>query len=69
MIQAGLRGMEQNLELPPAADLNLYHADGESLSRFQSLPQDRAEAMVAARSSEFIQSAVPEAVAEEYFKG
>ena len=69
MIQAGLRGMEQNLELPPAADLNLYHADGESLSRFQSLPQDRAEAMVAARSSEFIQSAVPAAVAEEYFKG
>ena len=69
MIQAGLLGMEQNLELPAAADLNLYQADGESLSRFQSLPQDRAEAVVAARSSEFIQSAVPAAVAEEYFKG
>ena len=69
MIQAGLQGMEQNLELPPAADLNLYQADGESLSRFQSLPQDRAAAVTAARSSEFIAQAVPETVAEEYFKG
>ena len=68
MIQAGLLGMEQNLELPAAADLNLYQADGESLSRFQSLPQDREAAVAAARSSEFIAQAVPEAVAEEYFK-
>ena len=69
MIQAGLRGMEQALELPPAADLNLYQADGESLSRFQSLPQDRDAAVTAARASEFIAQAVPEAAAEEYFKG
>ena len=69
MIQAGLRGMEQNLELPPAADLNLYQADSASLSRFQPLPQDREAAVTAARSSEFIARAVPEAVAEEYFKG
>ena len=69
MIQAGLRGMEQNLELPPAADLNLYQADGESLSRLQPLPQSREAAATAARSSEFIAQAVPEAVAEEYFKG
>ena len=69
MIQAGLWGIEEELEPPSASNLNFYQADGESLSRFQSLPQDRAEAMVAARSSEFIQSAVPAAVAEEYFKG
>ena len=69
MIQAGLRGMEQNLELPPAADLNLYQADGETLSRLQPLPQSREAAATAARSSEFIAQAVPEAVAEEYFKG
>ena len=69
MIQAGLRGMEQNLELPPAAGLNLYQADGESLSRFRPLPQNREAAVAAAQSSEFIKSAVPEAVAEEYFKG
>ena len=69
MIQAGLLGMEQNLELPAAADLNLYQADGESLSRFQSLPQDRVAAVTAARSSEFIAQAVPEAVAAEYFEG
>ena len=68
MIQAGLLGMERALELSPAADLNLYQADGESLSGLQSLPRDRAAAVSAARSSEFIRSAVPEAVAEEYFK-
>ncbi|MCI9656910.1 MAG: glutamine synthetase, partial [Lawsonibacter sp.] len=69
MIQAALRGMEQNLELPPAANLNLYQADIESLSRFQPLPQDRQAAVSAARSSRFIRSAVPEAVADEYFNG
>ena len=68
MIQAGLLGMERALELSPAADLNLYQADGESLSGLQSLPRDRAAAVSAARSSEFIRSAVPGAVAEEYFK-
>ena len=69
MIQAGLWGIEEELEPPSASNLNFYQADGESLSRFQPLPQDRQAAVAAARSSEFIQSIVPEAVAEEYFKG
>ena len=69
MIQAGLWGIEEELEPPSASNLNFYQADGESLSRFQPLPQDRQAAVAAARSSEFIRSIVPEAVAEEYFKG
>ena len=69
MIQAGLQGIEQGMELPPAADLNLYQADRESLSRFQPLPQDREAAVAAARASGFIRSAVPEAVAKRYFEG
>ena len=69
MIQAGLWGIEEGLEPPSASNLNFYQADGESLSRFQPLPQDRQAAVTAARSSEFIRSIVPEAVAEEYFKG
>lgn len=68
MIQAGLRGIGEALELPPAADLNLYQADREALARFRLLPQDRAAAIEAARSSAFIRASVPAAVAAEYFK-
>lgn len=68
MIRAGLWGIEEKLELSPAADLNLYQADGETLARFTPLPQDRGAAVQAARSSAFIAQAVPKAVAEEYFK-
>lgn len=68
MIRAGLRGIEEGLALPPAADLNLYQAGARTLAQFKLLPQSRAEAVQAARESEFIARAVPEAVAEEYFK-
>lgn len=67
-IRAGLRGIGKNLALPPAADLNLYQADQETLARFKLLPQDRAAAIQAARSSSFIRASVPELVAAEYFK-
>lgn len=67
VIQAGLRGIEQDLELPPAADLNLYQADGETLARFRSLPRDLASAIQAA-DSPFIRETVPEAVIAEYRK-
>ena len=69
MIQASLRGIENDLELPPAADLNLYQADPRTLARFKALPRSRDEAVEAARSSDFIRSGVPELVAAEYFKG
>ena len=67
MIRAGLRGIEKNLELPPAADLNLYQADGETLARFRPLPRD-LEAAAAAADSPFIRDSVPEAVIAEYRK-
>lgn len=68
MIRAGLRGIEAELELPPSADLNFYQADPETLSRFSLLPQNREEAVQAARSSKFVAWAVPKAVSEEYLK-
>ena len=67
MIQAGLRGIEEGLELPPAASLNLYQADGETLARFRSLPRSLAEAAGTA-DSPFIRAAVPAAVIAEYRK-
>ena len=65
VIQAGLRGMEQQLELAPAADLNLYQADGETLAQFRSLPRD-LESAIRAADSAFIRETVPEAVIAEY---
>ena len=68
MIQAGLWGIEEGLELPPAADLNFYQASPEALARFPLLPRSRSEAIEAARASGFIRASVPELVAAEYFK-
>lgn len=68
MIEAGLWGIEQGLELPPAANFNLYQAAPEVLAQFSRLPQNRRAAVEAARNSEFIRSRLPRAVAEEYFK-
>ena len=67
VIRAGLQGIERGLELPPAADLNLYQADGETLARFRSLPRDLTSAVGAADSA-FIREIVPEAVISEYRK-
>lgn len=67
MIRAGLRGIEKNMELPPAADLNLYQADGETLARFRRLPRSLAAAAAAA-DSPFIRDSLPEAVIAEYRK-
>lgn len=68
MIRAGLWGIEEGLELPPAADLNFYQASPEALARFPLLPRSRGEAIEAARASGFIRASVPELVAAEYFK-
>lgn len=65
MIRAGLWGIEQKLELPPAAGLNFYQADGETLARFRPLPRNRAEAVSAADSA-FIRAHLPEAVIAAY---
>ena len=69
MIQAGLRGIEKGLKLPPAADLNLYQAGPQTLAQFTTLPQSREAAVRAAKFSQFIAQAIPEAVAVEYLKG
>lgn len=67
LIHAGLRGIQDQLELPPTANINFYQADKETLSRFRCLPQDFAAAAAAA-DSPFIRANVPEAVLAEYVK-
>lgn len=66
MIYAGLYGIENGLELPPAEDSNLYKADAQTLARFRKLPEDLASAREIAAESEFIKTHVPESVLNIY---
>lgn len=66
MIYAGLHGIKNRLELPPAADLNLYTAAPDILSGFHQLPAALAQAKAAAKASAFIRSHLPEAVISSY---
>ena len=66
MIRAGLWGIENNLELPPAADLNLYQADAGTLAQFRRLPGNLQSARNTAGRSEFIREALPGAILTGY---
>lgn len=60
LIYAGLHGITSHLQLPEAADINLYTADAETLSRFRRLPATRKAAVEAVLGSEFIRARLPE---------
>ena len=66
MIYAGLYGMEHQLPLPPANNVNLYTAEAETLRRFRRLPTSLHEAIAAAGDSDFIRRYVPELVRNAY---
>lgn len=68
MIYAGLDGIQNNLELVPAADIDLYTAAPEILKNFRQLPLSLEQAKTAARSSEFIQSHLPGTILGSYTK-
>ena len=66
MIYAGLYGHKYKLDLPSAANINLYKADAETLAKFKKLPENLSEACKIAAKSEFINSHVPAAVLDIY---
>lgn len=66
IIYAALQGIENKLELPAAAEVNLYTADAEILEKFQKLPQDLPTACEIAAESEFIKTYVPAAILDIY---
>lgn len=66
LIHAGLHGIQQQLELPPAADFNLYTAPSAVLERFRPLPGSVYEAAALARDSDFIQQHLPRPVIDAY---
>ncbi len=66
IIYAGLYGIENKLNLPAAADFNLYKADEETLAPFRRLPLDLKAAAKLAAKSPFIKEHVPAAILDIY---
>lgn len=66
MIYAGLYGLQNRMELPPAADINLFTADQKTLSRFRKLPENLNAACKIAEESEFIKAHIPPAILDIY---
>lgn len=66
MIYAGLDGIQNNLELSPVLDLNLYTADPEVLKNLNQLPFSLAQAKEVAKISRFIQTHLPETIISSY---
>ena len=68
MIYAGLEGIEQAMELPESADINLFSAPAEVLRRFRKLPVDLSEAKAAAAASNFVNEHLPAELVTLYCK-
>ena len=66
MIYAGLDGLKHKLDLPPAANINLYKANDETLAKFKKLPENFSAACKVAAESEFIKAHVPAEILNIY---
>ena len=66
MIYAGLYGIENKLDMPKPANINLYKADAETLANFRKLPENLNDACKLAEKSEFIKTHVPAAILDIY---
>ena len=68
IIYAALNGLENKLDLPEAANINLYKADTETLTKFKKLPSSLCDACKVAATSDFIKEHIPAAILDIYCK-
>lgn len=66
IIYAGLYGIENRLELPEAANFNLFKADAPTKAQFKELPADLISACKVAAASDFIKKNIPAAILDIY---
>ncbi|MEE1186772.1 MAG: glutamine synthetase family protein [Acutalibacteraceae bacterium] len=66
VIYAALEGLKNKAELIPAADINLFRADEETLKQFEKLPQSLKQACDIAKNSDFIKEHIPQEVLQIY---
>lgn len=68
LIYAGLYGIENKLELPMVADINLFKVEEETLKKYKKLPQDLKSACKIAKNSDFIKKHIPASILNIYCK-
>ncbi|MGN0526569.1 MAG: glutamine synthetase family protein [Acutalibacteraceae bacterium] len=68
LIYAGLYGIRNKLTPPPAADINFFNADKDTLAEFKTLPSSLSEAISVMEKSDFIQKYLPKQIIEIYGK-
>ena len=68
LIYAGLYGIQNKLTPPPAADINLFTADADTLKNFKKIPDSLENAISVMRESSFIKEHLPALVIEIYTK-
>ncbi len=68
LIYAGLYGIENDLSLPPAAEINFFKANKADAKKYKELPETLDEAKVLALGSEFVNKYLPKEIIEIYCK-
>jgi glutamine synthetase len=66
LIYACVEGIRDNLELAPATNINFYTADAASLTKYDRLPDNLADARRLAEESDFIREHIPAEILDLY---
>lgn len=66
LIYAGLYGLKNECELPPAADINLFTASEETTEKYARLPETLAQAKEKALNSAFVNQYLPPMLVRTY---
>lgn len=66
IIHAGLYGLQNALELPPASEVSFINASDSETGAYQKLPASRAEASRLAQNSDFIREIFPGEIISAY---
>ncbi len=66
LIYAGMYGILNKLTPPPAADINFFKSDKETLAKFKMLPSSLDEAISVMKKSDFIKKYLPNQIIELY---
>lgn len=68
VMEAGLDGIAKQLSIPPAVDVDLYHADDRILEQLEQLPTSLEEAIAITSASPWIKEILPPELLERYLK-
>ncbi len=66
ILEAGLEGIENEMELAPSVDVNLFTADKALTDSLEKLPETLEEAIEKALASDFVAKVLPGEVIEKY---